>query len=154
MARWDRFVLEVDKEREKYLKKIIRSERELVQLLELGLNNKYFFEKIEPKDEQVAFGSIYRCIVCLSSMMVLLVNGYIGSTNALLRQCYEYLCWAKFAIDNEDINILNKLHDSFYSDATGRADILNQYFKKTSYIIDSDDIDISNIKDEGKKIFS
>ena len=154
MAKWDRLVITVNEERNKEIRKIIRSEKTLIKLLENGLNNSMFFEKLEPNDEQVAIGALYRCIVCFSSMMVLLDNGYIGSVNALLRQCYEFLCWAKLAIDNDEKDVLNRLHESFYGESNGRADGLTSYFKKVEYITDSDEIDVSDIKSEGKDIFS
>ena len=88
-------------------------------------------------------------------MLVLTDYGYIGSTNALLRQCYEFLCWAKFAIDNDKEEVLKALHDAFYDNSSEqRADVLKYYFRRTSYENGTNTIATEKIINEGKKIFS
>lgn len=86
-------------------------------------------------------------------MINLIKAGFTGSANALLRQCYEFLCWSKLAVDNEDVNVLKRLHDSFYNEGS-RADSLNTYLKKIKYTVDDENYIESNIiQAEGKDIF-
>ncbi len=155
MPRWNRFVKNKNVDKEKRLTQIMRYSRDMLDYLELGLNNSVLVCKTEPKLEQVAYGAIYRCNTCLRSMVELVNNGFIGSANALLRQCYEYLCWAKLAIDNCDDEILVRLHNSFYRKTLeGRADELIWFFKKINYEIGISNLTPKQIREEGKHICS
>lgn len=152
MRKWKQFVLNENKEMEKRLSKIYRIEKKALDtanfMLSRDLGSDY-----EITNEFVAFGSLLRCGTCLSSMIFLTNAGYIGSANALLRQVYEYLIWAKITIDTYDQEHLQKLHDCFYDFImNGRADKLTELFHKVSY--KSETLSSEFIIEEGKSIFN
>lgn len=47
----------------------------------------------------LVWSCLNRCIQCLKSCVLLIRSDYVGSANALLRQIYEFLVWAKAGID-------------------------------------------------------
>lgn len=83
---------------------------------------------------------IWRCLCggsnCLKSCMFLLEGDFIGSSNALLRQVYEFLVWAKATLDatKEQRDRLGKefFQSSAYGDLSGRANI-SKLFKSLEY---------------------
>ncbi|SEQ64925.1 DUF5677 domain-containing protein [Butyrivibrio sp. TB] len=112
-------------------------------------------DKIEPMGELVSFGALYRSCLCIESIIVLIENGYYGSANALFRQVYEQLVWAKIAIDNDDTNLLIKIHDDYYNKSSmPEKDRLNKYYTKLKFISYDDSIDDNIIRNEGRKVFS
>lgn len=47
----------------------------------------------------LVWSCLNHCIQCLKSCVLLIRSDYVGSANALLRQIYEFLVWAKAGID-------------------------------------------------------
>ncbi len=113
MKTWDKFLLNKDPETEKEIRRIYLIEKTAIRDISQTL---YFnIGKIgEEELSRVSFGAISRCCTCMESILVLLQNGYYGSADALLRQVYELLAWAKIAIDTEDHDASNAIHASYY----------------------------------------
>lgn len=113
MKKWDRFVLNSEsKIEDQLLKKYDAIKRTLsaaTDKLYIDMGDVY-----EPLKEKVSFCALSRCGTCLESMLLLARNGYIGSANALLRQVYEFLIWAKLTIDANDKSVLMKLPYGYY----------------------------------------
>lgn len=154
MQKWEKFLQNSDAEREKSILHDLSVERQIIKTLEQTLRYDVGQDKIEPENELVSYGAIYRCYTCLESIL-LIRNGYIGSANALLRQVYELLSWAKLALDAEDDSFLQELHNSFYINNTEKHnDGLGDFLKKAEYIIEDASLDKEMIKKEGKEIMS
>ena len=73
-------------------------------------------KRIEPEPEKVSYGAFSRCCTCLESIVLLIRNGYVGSANALLRQVYDLLVWAKMALNTDNDAVLVEIHDDFFKD--------------------------------------
>ena len=145
MKNRDKFVAQKNEDAEKLFKKIYTTERKAVKNIYDIITHQIGTE-YEPMKEKVALGALVRCCMCIESMLVLSREGYVGSANALLRQAYEFLCWAKLAIDNKDEQILIKLHDDFYNyEKEKKADKLQNYYKNVKFLSDSDDISEEDI---------
>ena len=120
MKRWERFVSTIDDECEKSSVLDIKRERQIIKELESILEYDIGQAKIEPQQKIVSYGALSRCCLCMESIVALIGYGYIGSANALFRQAYELLCWAKMALDTEDDRISKELHDAFFFDIVNR----------------------------------
>lgn len=113
MRRRDRFVESIDEKEEALLTERIRSIRKQIKILYENLHKTCAI--IEPCEYMLIWGTLQRCLVCIESCVSLVADGYIGSANALLRQIYEFLVWAKSGIDS-DTATLEKLNTAFYKD--------------------------------------
>jgi len=155
MKKWQRFVTNVNVEEEKRLLHDLKLERTAIKELESILRYDIGVERIEPKLEKVSYGALYRCCICLESIVALINAGYIGSVYALFRQVYELLAWSKLAVDLEDVQQLEKLHDNFYIfDQNQRYDGLNYYFRRISYEIEDDSVDEHVIRKAGRDYYT
>ncbi|WP_155242781.1 hypothetical protein [Butyrivibrio fibrisolvens] len=155
MKKWERFTNTIDIETEKRILHDIKLERQAIKEIESIFKYDIGMDKLEPQEEIVSFGALYRSCICIEGILLLTQNGFYGSANALFRQVYEQLVWAKIAIDNDDINLLIKIHDDYYNEniKSGR-DRLNEYYTKLKFEIYDDSLDEKKIIDEGKKVFS
>ncbi len=86
---------------------------------------------VGPCKLQLTWGSLRRCLTCIESAVNLLSQGYIGSVNALLRQIYEFLAWAKLGIHADDKTII-KLSGYFYDYSLGRSHPVTKILKHTT----------------------
>ncbi len=155
IKKWDRFIKSRNLDIEKRLLCNIRLEKQVLKKLETVFQYDIGGAKTEPKQELVSFGALYRCCICLESILELIGAGYVGSANALFRQVYEFLIWAKIAIDNDIPESLVKIHDDFYlSDGNNSGrDVLSGYYPKLKYVSDDESLDEESIKQEGRFIF-
>ena len=99
MRRRDRFVESIDEKEEALLTERIRAIRKQIKILYQNLHKTCAI--IEPCEFMLIWGTLQRCLVCIESCVSLVADGYIGSANALLRQIYEFLVWAKAGIDSD-----------------------------------------------------
>lgn len=150
---WDKFDALRDTERNKQLIAIIKTEKDTVQAVQRTYNVNWGNEFVEPNLEMVSYGALVRCCTCLESMLLLARNGYIGSANALLRQVYESLVWAKMTIDTDDERILFQLHDGFYEN-TMRDRTFVSFLNRIAYQTDGSGLTSEAIISEGKKLYS
>ena len=107
----DRFIDNINQDEEQLLSHRISHVR--IQIKKLF---KYLHETcaiIEPCEFMLIWGSLQRCLISIESCVSLVSNGYVGSANALLRQIYEFLVWAKAGI-SADREMIEKLNASFY----------------------------------------
>lgn len=107
----DRFIDRIDENREQLLTQRITHIRKCIKQLHKHLDGTCAF--IEPCETMLIWGTLQRCLICIESCVSLVSDGYIGSANALLRQIYEFLVWAKSGIDS-DVTTLKKLNAAFY----------------------------------------
>lgn len=146
---WDKFDALRNTERNKQLIAIIKTEKDTVQAVQRTYNVNWGNEFVEPNLEMVSYGALVRCCTCLESMLLLARNGYIGSANALLRQVYESLVWAKMTIDTDDERILFQLHDGFYEN-TMRDRTFVSFLNRIAYQTDGSGLTSEAIISEGK----
>ena len=154
MRKWDRFIKNKDENHEKEILRNLTLEKKIISELEQVFKYDVGVQLIEPKQEKVSFGALSRCCTCLESIILLIRNGYVGSANALLRQVYELLVWAKMAIDTDDNDILIKMHDDFFKNSvTAEGDTLTPYFSRIDFTFKDKSLDKGMVLQEGKLVF-
>ena len=107
----DRFIESVNESSEALLTQRIKHIRKQIKILYKDLHETCAI--IEPCEFMLIWGTLQRCLVCIESCVSLISDGYVGSANALLRQIYEFLVWAKAGI-NSDILIFISIHHNFF----------------------------------------
>lgn len=145
----DRFVETIDKKEEMLLTVRIKSIRKQIKALYKHLRETCAI--IEPCEFMLIWGNLQRCLVCIESCVSLVSDGYVGSANALLRQIYEFLVWAKAGM-NSDTVTLKTLNAEFYKDNLSHritaTDIL-----KAARIEDSGSYSEHEMKEMGKQMY-
>lgn len=149
MKRKDRFVESIDEKEEALLTERIRSIKKQIKILYENLHKTCAI--IEPCEFMLIRGTLQRCLVSIESCVSLVADGYIGSANALLRQIYEFLVWAKAGIDS-DTATLEKLNVAFYADDLSHriyvTNILKAVKIEVSGLYSEDEL-----KEKGKKMY-
>lgn len=87
---------ELDKELLKYgreLKRIVRKYHSFLAFICMQTEN---------PGPQLCWSSLVKASIATQSAIELIRLGYIGSARAIFRQIYEYLLWAKIALDADD----------------------------------------------------
>lgn len=109
---------------------------------------------VEPCEFMLIWGTLQRCLICIESCVSLVSDGYIGSANALLRQIYEFLVWAKSGIDS-DRETLKKLNAAFYNNNLAHRISATDILKATKIDISTiqSSYSESELKDEGKRMY-
>lgn len=146
----DRFIEDINEDEESQLTQRIHHVRQQIKKLRKHLNDTCAI--IEPCEFMLIWGSLQRCLICIESCVSLVSDGYVGSANALLRQIYEFLVWAKAGIDS-DKETLEKLNAAFYRDdftyRVSATDILKAVRIEMSDTIYSE----AELKEKGKEMY-
>ena len=142
----DRFIDSINEDEEQLLTKRITHFRKQIKILHKHL--KETLAIIEPCESMLIWGTLQRCLICIESCVSLVSDGYIGSANALLRQIYEFLVWAKAGV-NSDSETLLKLNAAFYkndlSHRISATDILR--------VLSIDTSEETSLKEHGKRMY-
>ncbi len=109
-----RFVTFVNEQEEQRISKRISQARKIVKKLSEGLTTTV--DVIDPCKYSLMFGSLWRALTGVESCFALLSQGYIGSTNAMLRQILEHLYWAKLGIEADEDSLV-KLNAMFFDES-------------------------------------
>lgn len=149
MRRRDRFVESIDEKEEALLTERIRAIRKQIKILYENLHKTCAI--IEPCEFMLIWGTLQRCLVCIESCVSLVADGYIGSANALLRQIYEFLVWAKAGIDS-DTATLEKLNAAFYKDDLSHRISATNILKAVKIEV-SGLYSEAELKEKGKKMY-
>ena len=119
---WHQFVIEPDLVAEENLKTVLRK---------LNSANKEFFMLIAsclklgfPSKFSLALHAFYKIQLAIESCILLLQNGYYGTANAMYRQIYEFILWARisFVLDESK---LKDISDAFFSSRYSEYDPLH-----------------------------
>lgn len=147
----DRFVKSVDENEEKKLTQRIKCIRKQIKTLYKDLHDTCAI--IEPCEYMLIWGALQRCLICIESCVSLVSDGYIGSANALLRQIYEFLVWAKAGISS-DVATLEKLNAAFYNnDHLSRRITATGILRATKINIDDLSYSEAELKERGKQLY-
>ncbi len=153
MKKWEQFTRITDLEREKIITKKINAERTIIRDLKSVLWSDIGQSLIEPGKELVSYEALFRCCICLESVIVLIRAGYVGSANALFRQIYELLSWCKIALNVDDDRVLSELHDNYFCNDL-RWDGLGKFFQRLEFESDDATLNREIITSEGKRILN
>lgn len=147
----DRFVKSVDENKEKMLTQRIKFIRRQIKTLHKDLHDTCAI--IEPCEHMLIWGALQRCLICIESCVSLVSDGYIGSANALLRQIYEFLVWAKAGI-NSDVATLEKLNSAFYgADHLSHRITATGILRATKISVDGLPYSEAELKERGKRLY-
>ncbi len=146
----DRFIENINENEENLLTQRINHIRKQIKKLYKHLHNTCAI--IEPCEFMLIWGTLQRCLICIESCVSLVSNGYIGSANALLRQIYEFLVWAKSGIDSDNAT-LEKLNASFYKDNLSHRISATDILKAIKIDTDEDSCCETELKTNGKQMY-
>lgn len=146
----DRFIDSIDENEEELLTQRIKHIRKQIKILYKNLHETCAI--IEPCEFMLIWGTLQRCLVCIESCVSLVSDGYIGSANALLRQIYEFLVWAKAGI-NSDIVILKKLNAAFYKDNLSHRISATEILRAVKIDVDGTPYSETELKKMGKQMY-
>lgn len=133
MKNIDRFIRKQDEVLSKHINNTCRQQKTILKEITNSLKYNIGFEW-EYGEEFVSDGALTRASICIESMILLVREGYIGSANALFRQVYEHLVWAKLSIDCTDDSLSKKIHDDFYClDDDRKNTQLTKYMKRITF---------------------
>lgn len=146
----DRFIDSIDENKERLLTQRIKHIRKQIKVLYKNLHETCAI--IEPCEFMLIWGTLQRCLVCIESCVFLVSDGYIGSVNALLRQIYEFLVWAKAGI-NSDIAALKKLNAAFYKDNLSHRISAAEILRAVKIDVDGAPYSEAKLKEMGKRMY-
>ena len=147
----DRFIKSVDENKEIMLTQRIKCIRKQIKILRKDLHDTCAI--IEPCEYMLIWGALQRCLICIESCISLVSNGYIGSANALLRQIYEFLVWAKAGISS-NVATLEKLNAAFYNnDHLSRRITAAGILRAVKINVDSPSYNEAELKERGKQLY-
>ena len=146
----DRFIEIVDENEENPFSQRIKSIRKQIKKLFKNLHETCAI--IEPCESMLIWGALQRGLICIESCISLVSDGYIGSANALLRQIYEFLVWAKAGIDS-DVTTLKKLNAAFYKGNLSHRISGTDILKAVKINIVNNTYSGSELKAKGKQMY-
>lgn len=146
----DRFIESIDENEEELLTQRIKHIRKQIKILYKNLNETCAI--IEPCEFMLIWGTLQRCLVCIESCVSLVSDGYVGSANALLRQIYEFLVWAKAGMSS-DIATLKKLNTAFYKDNLSHRISATEILRAVKVDIDGAPYSEAELKEKGKQMY-
>lgn len=147
----DRFIESVDESEEKMLTQRIKYIRKQIKTLHKDLHNTCAI--IEPCEYMLIWGALQRCLICIESCVSLVSEGYIGSANALLRQIYEFLVWAKAGISS-DVATLEMLNAAFYNnDYHSHRITATGILRAITINVDGLSYSEAELKEQGKQLY-
>lgn len=146
----DRFIESVNESSEALLTQRIKHIRKQIKILYKDLHETCAI--IEPCEFMLIWGTLQRCLVCIESCVSLISDGYVGSANALLRQIYEFLVWAKAGI-NSDIATLKRLNTAFYKDNLSHRISAVEILKAVKIDVDGTPYSEAELKELGKEMY-
>lgn len=146
----DRFIDIIDENEESLFSQRIKSIRKHIRKLFKNLHETCAV--IEPCECMLIWGALQRCLICIESCVTLVSDGYVGSTNALLRQIYEFLVWAKAGIDS-DVTTLKRLNTEFYKCDLSHRMSATDILKFVRIDIANSPYSESELKEKGKQMY-
>ena len=146
----DRFIEIIDENEENLFSQRIKSIRKQIKNLFKNLHETCAV--IEPCEFMLIWGTLQRCLICIESCISLVSDGYIGSANALLRQIYEFLVWAKAGIDS-DVTTLKELNAAFYKDDLSHKISATDILKAVKIDVVNSPYSESELKTKGKQMY-
>lgn len=146
----DRFIADINENEEELLTQRIKHIKKQIKILYKNLHETCAI--IEPCAFMLIWGTLQRCLVCIESCVSLVSNGYTGSANALLRQIYEFLVWAKAGIDS-DVATLKKLNAAFYKDNLSYRISATDILKAVKIDIVGTSYSEAELKEKGKQMY-
>lgn len=126
---------------------------EIIQFEENSIDALYIYNN--PDEYDLAKQCLQRSLLCLKSCVYLIQSSYIGSANALLRQIYEFLVWAKASVDTK-IERSKEISDRFFRSVKEQdpslGELISSLFTTFTYK-GFPEFGNREIKDEGKKLY-
>lgn len=146
----DRFIEIIDENEESLFSQRIKGIRKQVKKIFRNLHETCAI--IEPCEFMLVWGTLQRCLICIESCISLVSDGYIGSANALFRQIYEFLVWAKAGMDS-DVTTLKKLNAAFYVDDLSHRISATDILKAVKIDIVNSPYSEAELKAKGKQMY-
>lgn len=127
--------------------------QEIIEFEENSIDALYIYNN--PDEYDLAKLCLQRSSVCLKSCVYLIQSSYIGSANALLRQIYEFLVWAKASVDTT-IEKSKEISDRFFRSVNEKDPSLGEQISSlfSSFTYKGfPEFDKGKIREQGKKLY-
>ena len=144
----DRFIEIIDENEENLFSQRIKNIRKQIKKIFKHLHETCAV--IEPCEFMLIWGTLQRCLICIESCISLVSDGYIGSANALFRQIYEFLVWAKVGIDS-DTETLKEVNAAFYKGDLSHRILVTNILKAVKIDITNGSYSETELKAKGKE---
>ena len=146
----DRFIEIIDENEENLFSQRIKNIRKQIKKIFKHLHETCAV--IEPCEFMLIWGTLQRCLICIESCISLVSDGYIGSANALFRQIYEFLVWAKVGIDS-DTETLKEVNAAFYKGDLSHRILVTNILKAVKIDITNGSYSETELKAKGKELY-